>query len=443
MSFKEFAFRLVNVPYELIFKERMGGDAAKLLTGTSYVATGVLFGALLTFIFSILGARILGPLNFGIFGLISSIGSIFGLSTGLIVYPMMKYASDARDESEQIRIISTSYIQTTFITVASMAILLLISRPLSQVLGISVEQYLFAVAYAVTAAFFGLTISSLRIFFKMKAYGLLNAVQSALLLCVFLVLISTNMRSWESAAYSLYFSYVAIGIVSTVYLRKYITLRFDRFWSRRMITYVRFLLPGVIAGACTGVDRILINIFRSTAEVGVYNAYYLASLSVAGTLFLVVNANFFPYASKSDDRGAIFIKITKTVPYVAVSLVPLFAIVVRIAFILYGRQYPFSWEIAFFFALAATSTFFNQCYGWLMLAEGARGARVNARGGIITFSALIGLDLILIPLFGILGAIITYTIANLAGIFYFTLQRQTLGGSLAKTPKTFSGKTTK
>jgi len=183
-----------------------------------------------------------------------------------------------------------------------------------------------------------------------------------------------------------------------------------------------------------GVDRVLINVFRSTAEVGIYNAYYLASVTVAITLFLVVNANFFPYASRTDDRGAIFIKITKAAPYIAVSLVLVFCLVVRIAFLLYGYQYAFRWEIAFLFALAATSFFFNQCYGWLLLAEGARGAKVNARGGIITFVVLICLDLILIPLYGIVGAIITLTFANLSGIFYFALQRKTLGGSLAVAP---------
>jgi len=126
-----------------------------LLRGTSYVATGVIFGSLLTFIFNILAPRILGPTNFGNFGLISSIGSILALSMGLIVYPMIKYASDARDESEQIRIVSTSYVQTTLIGIASVAILLVISGPFSQLFGISAEQYLFAIAYAATISFSG------------------------------------------------------------------------------------------------------------------------------------------------------------------------------------------------------------------------------------------------------------------------------------------------
>jgi O-antigen/teichoic acid export membrane protein len=75
----------------------MGGDAAKLLAGTSYVATGVVFGSLLTFIFNILGARVLGPSNFGNLGLISSISAIFALSMGIVVYPMMKYGAEAQD----------------------------------------------------------------------------------------------------------------------------------------------------------------------------------------------------------------------------------------------------------------------------------------------------------------------------------------------------------
>jgi O-antigen/teichoic acid export membrane protein len=437
MSFKEFASRLVSVPYKLIFKERIGGDAAKLLTDTSYVATGVVFGSLLTFVFYILGARILGPSNFGNLSLISSIGGIFTVLMGLIVYPMIKYAAGARDESEQIRIISTSYVQTTLIGAASVAICLLISGPLSQLFGIPIEQYLFAVAYAVTITFFGLTVNTFRIFFKMKAYGLLNAVQSAVVLLVFLVLISNNMRSWESAAAALYISYAAVGLVSIAYLRKYITLRFDRFWSRKIMTYVRFAIPGAIAGACMGVDRILINVFRSTAEVGIYNAYFLASITVALTFWLVLNASFFPYASKSNDRRAIFVKITKAAPYVAMSLVPLFILVEWIAFFLYGRQYPFSWEIALFFALAATSNFFSQCYTWLMAAEGTRGAKVGTRGNIMIFVVLIGLDVILIPLFGILGAIITFTFANLVAVFYFISQRQILGGGAVEVSPSF------
>jgi len=101
---------------------------------------------------------------------------------------------------------------------------------------------------------------------------------------------------------------------------------------RRIITYVRFSISWAIAGACTGVDRTLINVFRSTAEAAIYNACFLASVSVAPIFWLIVSANFFPCASKSNDRAAIFVKRTKAVPCAAVSLVPLFALVEKNAF---------------------------------------------------------------------------------------------------------------
>jgi len=198
------------------------------------------------------------------------------------------------------------------------------------------------------------------------------------------------------------------------------------------MTYIWFTVPGAVAGACLGIDRILINVFSSTQEVGIYSAYFLPSMTVATLLWGIFNAPFFPYASKSRDRGAIFVKITKAVPYVTLALVPLFVLIERIAFLLYGSQYPYSWEIAFFFALAATSSFFYQGYSSLMTSEGSQGAKVNSASAIIMFIALAILDVVLIPLIGILGAVITLIVAYLIAVFYLVLRRQTLGGSLVE-----------
>ncbi len=117
---------------------------------------------------------------------------------------------------------------------------------------------------------------------------------------------------------------------------------------------------------------------------------------------------------------------------------PLFVLVERIAFFLYGYQYPLSWELAFFFALAATSTFFYQCYSWLIASEGPRGAQINARSSIIAFVVLISLDVVLIPLIGILGAILTLIVAYLIPVFYLISHRPTLDGILIEAPPTLS-----
>jgi len=83
MPLKDFGYGLFNTLYELIFKEKMSNEAMKFFTGTSYVAAGTLFGALLTFIFSALAARILGPTNFGNLALVTTVSPIVMVPMGI------------------------------------------------------------------------------------------------------------------------------------------------------------------------------------------------------------------------------------------------------------------------------------------------------------------------------------------------------------------------
>ena len=151
----------------------------------------------------------------------------------------------------------------------------------------------------------------------MRAYALLTAAQSVVLLAAFLIFISKDMMSWESAAYSYFLSYAVIGFILVIYLRDYIKLRFERPLAKKIMHYSLLALPGALAGSFMGVDRILINKFMTTADVGIYNAYFLPSITLATLLWTIINAAFFPYASKSEDKLALLLKINKATPYLA------------------------------------------------------------------------------------------------------------------------------
>jgi O-antigen/teichoic acid export membrane protein len=193
--------------------------------------------------------------------------------------------------------------------------------------------------------------------------------------------------------------------------------------------YAVIALPGGVAGAFMGVDRILINKFMTTADVGIYSAYFLPSITVSIVLWTIFNAAFFPYASKSKDKLAILRKVRKATPYLTASFLPSFLLLEWVLFFLYGRQYPFSWEIALFFAIAATMAFFYQALSWLLASEGTRGAKVNTLGSVIALIVLVGFDVVLIPLIGILGAAITLIFAYLIAAFYLLSKRRILSTS--------------
>jgi O-antigen/teichoic acid export membrane protein len=232
--------------------------------------------------------------------------------------------------------------------------------------------------------------------------------------------------SWESAAYAYFLSYAVIGFILVIYLRDYIKLRFERPLAKKIMHYSLLALPGALAGSFMGVDRILINKFTTTADVGIYNAYFLPSITLAALLWTIVNAAFFPHASKSEDKLALLLKINKAAPYLAAFLAPSVLLLEWIVFFLYGRQYPFSWEIALFFAIAATMAFFYQALSWLMASEGTRGAKVNTLSSVIGLIVLVGFDVVLIPRIGILGAAITLVFAYLIAAFYLLTKRRVL-----------------
>lgn len=358
MSLTELGYRVISLSYELVFKEQMSQNAQKLVFGTSYAGVGVLLGALLTFLFNIVAARILGPDNFGNFALITAVGAILVLSMSLFLTPTVKYASGAADNSTLIRILSTSFIQSALITIVSVAIFVVFSPQLSQVIGIPRDVFLFSVIYAVVFTSFLLTMNVLRILFRMKAYALFSAVQAAIALAVFLALFGNNVRSWQAAALAWSVSYAAVSLVLALYLRKCIKPTFDTLWSKKILTYSMLVVPGTAAGAFMVVDRILINRFSTTADVGIYNAYFQPSITFALMVWGILNAAFFPYACRSPDRRSILSNVNKVAPYLIASFVPSILVVETVAFVFYGSRYPFSLEVAFFFALGARCALF-------------------------------------------------------------------------------------
>ena len=69
-----------------------------------------------------------------------------------------------------------------------------------------------------------------------------------------------------------------------------------------------------------------------------------------------------------------------------------------------------------------------------MSSEGTRGAKVNTLSSVITLIVLVGFDVVLIPLIGILGAAITLVFAYLIAAVYLLSKRRVLSANQARLP---------
>jgi O-antigen/teichoic acid export membrane protein len=104
--------------------------------------------------------------------------------------------------------------------------------------------------------------------------------------------------------------------------------------------------------------------------------------------------------------------------------VPLIVCAEAIAFVLYGHQYAFSLQLSFFFALAATVYVVFLSYTWLAASVGSSGAKMSTVCNVLALLVLIGLNVVLIPRIGILGAAITLIFSYLVPTVFLYSRKQ-------------------
>jgi O-antigen/teichoic acid export membrane protein len=165
-----------------------------------------------------------------------------------------------------------------------------------------------------------------------------------------------------------------------------------------------------------------------TADVGIYRAYSAGSISIAMALFAMFNAVFFPTASKYEKKGAIFERLNKLMPYFGGLGVPMTVLCVFILLKFYGAEYPFDLGLAILFGVAGVVAFINGCYAWLMASVGQRGIMVTTSGALICALTNVVLNILLIPLMGLVGAVISTIVSYILYTCLLFMKRKLIQG---------------
>jgi O-antigen/teichoic acid export membrane protein len=182
--------------------------------------------------------------------------------------------------------------------------------------------------------------------------------------------------------------------------------KFDSAWAKILTKYSLFsALGGLSYVLYSNVDTIMISKYMKIEDVGIYNAYYTGSINVAaliGGIFLTV---FFPAISKYKNKQPIFLKINKIIPYVIIGGLPFIMLCEYVILSLYGNKYPINLTWIILFAFASIFIVIEGIYAWLLASTGPQGAKLVSFASVIAALVNIGLNLTLIPLIGIIGAI--------------------------------------
>lgn len=409
---------VISFAYEGIFHEKMSEDVKNFFKDLSYVGLGTIIATIFSFTFNILGGRILEPSGYGKFALVQSIAMflyipmLLGLATALV-----KYNAEKEDYNRQRSIISTTYMLVFIFTIISIFIYHLFSSQISEIFLISKEIFYLAVFFAVLFVFHALTTNTIGSLHKMRMLSVLQPIHNAVLLAFFLVFILLNFVSFKSMVFSVYLAYGIIGGVILMSLHKYLIFEFNKPWAKILTRYSRFaVLGGISFMLYTNIDKILINKYMLLGDVGLYNAYYYASINVISLFSGIFITVFFPTVSKYKDKTPIFKRVNKFIPFLIVFGLPFILLSEYLILKLFGEKYPINILLMLLFAITSLLVAWYGIYAWLFNSEGEKGVKITLSGtGTIAITNII-LNIYLIPRIGLYGAIGSTAIAYCIGM---------------------------
>ncbi len=429
-------FALTNTIYRAIFHEEISTEVEKFIKNLSYVGIGTIVASVFSFSFNILAGRWLGPLEYGTFTLIQSVAMFLYIPMLLGFHTaMVKYNAEKDDILRQRRIISTTYILVFVFTVVSLLVYFIFSKEIMTIFSISSEVFYFAVLFAVLFVFYTLTTETLRSLHMLRTYSRLMPIHSAILFFTFLFFaLMCKDLSFKSPLFSMLLAYGIMGGVILAILRNYLKPKFNKSWVRKLHHYsIYSLLGGISFVLYSNIDKLMINYYLTISEVGIYRAYYYSFTTVLLLISTIFVTTFFPFASSCGDKKALLDKVNKISIIFIIASLPIALISGSIILSIYGPDYHLDPVLTLLFVLLAVTIPVNQFYDWLMCSVGIDGVKLVSYAALSTAIANIALNIVLIPVLGIKGAVISTIMSYIISTMILLSKRKLLKDQMITT----------
>jgi O-antigen/teichoic acid export membrane protein len=162
--------------------------------------------------------------------------------------------------------------------------------------------------------------------------------------------------------------------------------------------------------------RLIANKYLTLGEVGILSVYQGGAGKIS-SLFLTVSANvFFPIASRTPDKKALFWRIHRAMVVTVLGLLILSWTLLWAYFKVAGSRYTIDFVSLGVYALGGVFTLFFGLVSWYLASTGRNGMIICVVNSVLAGSINFGLCLYLIPSLHILGAGVASVIASMVGI---------------------------
>lgn len=415
---KKIIDKTITKIYFLIFGNKPGESAEQFIKNLFYSFFGAGVATLITFSFTVLAIRFIGPTEYGRLNLIVGLGEflvilmLFGLSTATLRYL-------GAGQENKIFIIGSAFRIVSFLTLVFSFIFLFFGSYFIHYLKIPIGLCKFAILWAIVSTFFYLFQSFFQGTgqFKKLSFIWIGAAFCFILAISFYLFILKN-HSFTSLFFSNLIRLSVLILLGFLIFRKFL-INFSPRIAKDLIHYSSYQTLSVVAGffSLGNIDNIMLNYYLGPFFVGLYSAYYLTFGVFTDKILNTFSQVFFPTISKINDVQPIFQKVIIFFKKFGFFIFSGNLFLIWLLFKFYGKAFAFNWYLAILMALNICLYSFLMILGNIIASRGIYGMKI---GTIFAFSSSlihIGLNIILIPSFQLLGVILSTIIATTIIIF--------------------------
>ncbi len=355
ISIKKWTISFLESIYTKVFKREMSDNVRTFLKNLSLSIFGGGIASAAMMVINIGAGRMLGPSGYGEYGLVLAISQIFmvPIVLGLDVSGVRAISSVESRREKSLNISSVFH----FVGLSSIVFIflyLVFNNFVSKILNIDRTILLMSAIYAIVTSFKVISDSFVRALLLFKTQLFARLVEMITIIFLFsLFFLVIEKQNYTNYLISILGGSIVFCIILLAKYLPYLT-KFDFSYLKKQLSYSSVLLFGSILGAIYNVlEKMVIARYLSVFDLGIYLAYFTASLGMIAQLTQMFVNVFFPSITKSSNRS-VYLKVEKIFLSLFFPTLLLISCLIFIIINFFGKTYGMNYYYVFGFGLLAT-----------------------------------------------------------------------------------------
>lgn len=357
---------MIGSKYLCLIKNKYKGLMdEQLMKNFQWASFGAIGASIVMFFVQIISGRVLGPEQYGIasFVLLAA-NTLRVLCTSGADMSLAKELARADQHKRTVYISSTLFltvVSLVFFGIALYAIMPFVRAYDPSYIPITVIIYVLICIFGFKFVFESIA----RGFFLFKKQASYRIVETGVILfLVFVLFLVLSMQSYIYFVGAMGIGSLVVIILYGVNFTQYVHLRNIEIPIVQKIfrSGVLFASSSIIAGFVCLVDRFVVGEYLGQEALGIYSAYALVSITVAGLATTIVNTVFFVHVAQHKQVTNLVRKIDHIFVRGFIPSFVLLCIVSSIAITFFGHAYTFNIVYIIFFSFYASLSIFGSFY---------------------------------------------------------------------------------